>query len=116
MTYVQGFLLAVPEERKEEYRALAEQMWPYFKSHGAVSTMECWQDDVPEGDVTSFPTAVQRAPGEAVVFSWIVWPDAATYEAAFAAMMKDPQIENVQMPFDGKRMMWGGFTPIFEGS
>lgn len=116
MSYVQGFLVAVPVERKEEYRAMAQEMWPYFKSMGAISTTECWQDDVADGEVTSFPMAVKLQEGEAVVFSWILWPDAATYQAAFEVMMNDPEMANLEMPFDGSRMLWGGFKPFFEGS
>ncbi|WP_316014693.1 DUF1428 domain-containing protein [Roseobacter sp. HKCCA0434] len=113
MPYVQAFPLAVPEDRKEDYRKMAEEFWPYFQKHGAISTTECWEDAVEDGQHTSFPMAVKRRPAEKVVFSWILWPDRESYEKAFAAMMQDPELEGVEMPFDGERMMWGGFEPIF---
>ncbi|WP_425050223.1 DUF1428 domain-containing protein [Psychromarinibacter sp. S121] len=113
MSYVQGFLLAVPEANKEEYRKMAAAGWDMFKRYGALSMQENWAVDVPDGKVTSFPMAVKLEEGEAVVFSWIVWPDKATYDAAWEKMMTDPEMANMTMPFDGMRMMWGGFEEIF---
>lgn len=115
MTYVQGFLIPVPEDRQEAYRQMAEDMWPVFKRLGALSTMECWSHDVPHGEVADFYRAVKGEKGEAVVFSWIVWPDAETYKKAFEAMPGEPEFQNMpeEMPFDGRRMMWGGFEPLF---
>ncbi len=113
--YVQGFLLAVPEEKKEEYRAMAEAAWGMFKGFGALGTVEAWEDSVDDGKVTDFRMATKAEPGEKIVFSWIVWPDKPTYEAAFAKMESGEGMEGMptEMPFDGMRMMWGGFTPIF---
>ncbi len=113
MRYVQGFILAVPEENKEAYRENTEQAWAFFKAQGALSTCENWEADVPDGKVTSFPMAVKRAPGEKIVFSWIVWPDKATHDAAWKTLMQSGEMAD--MPFDGMRMMWGGFEPLFEG-
>lgn len=114
MSYVSGFVAAVPESRKADYKTHAESFWTMFKEHGAREMRECWADNVPDGEVTSFPMAVKAEPGEVVVFSWIVWPDRASADACFEAMMvaseKDPQA--FEMPFDGKRMIWGGFETL----
>ena len=115
MPYVDGFLIAVPSDRKEDYRRMAEEIWPAFRKYGALSTMECWGDDVPDGKLTSFPMAVKLEPGETVVFSWIVWPDKAARDRCMASMRDDPDFaEPAEMIFDGKRMIFGGFEPIFE--
>ena len=76
--------------------------------------METWGEDVPDGKVTSFPMAVKLEEGESVVFSWLVWPDKATADSAWQKMMEDPRMKDMDMPFDGKRMMWGGFNTIFQ--
>jgi uncharacterized protein YbaA (DUF1428 family) len=115
MSYVTGFLIPVKAENKERYIKSAVDSWPLFQKHGALSQMETWGDNVPDGEVTSFPLAVQLEPGEVVVFSWLIWPDKATADTAWQAMTDDPDFEGMDMPFDGKRMMWGGFQPIFEG-
>ena len=115
MSYVSGFLLAVPEENRERYRAHAEAAWPIFQDLGCLALRECWGADGPEGKVTSFPMAVKKAEGEAVVFSWMEWPDKATADRAFAAMMNDPRMAALgEMPFDGMRMMWGGFETLVD--
>ncbi|MCB1340394.1 MAG: DUF1428 domain-containing protein [Pseudooceanicola sp.] len=115
MSYVSGFVLPVPVANKEAYIATAKRAWPLFKEYGAVATYECWGDNVPEGKVTSFPMAVQLEEGEAVVFSWIVWKDKASAEKCFASSQTDPRWkEMMDMPFDGKRMIWGSFEPIFQ--
>ena len=77
MAYVSGFLCAVPTARKQDYLDFATRSWPLFESSGALDMWECWGDDVPDGEVTSFPMAVKKKDDEAVVFSWIVWPDKA---------------------------------------
>ncbi len=114
MAYVQGFLLAVPEGSRDAYRDMAEKTWVYFRAKGALSTRENWGVDVPDGKVTSFPMAVKQEPGEAVVFSWIEWPDRATCDQAWQEMMSDSSMEGMEMPFDGMRMMWGGFEELFD--
>jgi len=118
MTYVQGFLLAVPDANKAAYTEMAEASAKVFRENGALSVMEAWGADVPDGKVTSFPMAVKLEAGESVVFSWILWPDKATADSGMGASMK--QLEALmgpdmsKMPFDGMRMMWGGFESIVE--
>ena len=112
MSYVTGFLLAVPEAKKDEYRKMAEASWPSFQKFGALSMVENWEADVPEGKVTSFPMAVKREPGEKVVFSCMTWPDKETADRGYQRMMEDEHMSALEMPFDGMRMMWGGFEPL----
>ncbi|MDW4497556.1 DUF1428 domain-containing protein [Sulfitobacter sp. D35] len=113
MAYVSGFLLAVPEDKKQEYLDMAKAAWEIFKDHGCLAMQENWGENVPDGKVTSFPMAVQKKEGEVVVFSWMEWPDKDTADKGFEAMMQDPRMEKIQvMPFDGMRMMWGGFEPL----
>ncbi|WP_022960395.1 DUF1428 domain-containing protein [Spongiibacter tropicus] len=118
MSYIDGFLLAVPEANKEKFIHHAETADPIFLEWGATRVLECWEDDVPDGKVTDFRRAVQVAEGEAVVFSWIEWPDKATRDAGMekmmAAMDTDPRVnpESNPMPFDGMRLIFGGFTPV----
>lgn len=115
MSYITGFLLPVPIAKKEAYLESARKSWPLFQKYGALEQVETWGEDIPEGETTSFPRAVKLEPGEAVVFSWLRWPDRATADKCFAEMMNDPGFADMDMPFDGKRMMWAGFDPIFEG-
>ena len=113
MTYVTGFLAPVAEARKADYLSHARRAWPLFERHGALAMRECWGVDVPEGEVTSFPMAVRREAGETVVFSWVEWPDRATADACWAAMQSGEGADEMgEMPFDGRRMMWGGFEEI----
>jgi len=112
--YVMGFLLAVPEDKKETYRNVAAAAGEMFRKYGAVEVMEAWEEDVPDGKHTDFRMAVKAEPGEKIVFSWIVWPDKATADEGQARMMSDEHIPGAEeMPFDGKRMIWGGFSPIY---
>lgn len=86
-----------------------------FKENGALSVTECWGDDVPDGVVTSFPLAVQKQPDETVVFSWVIWPDKATRDVGAAAAMADPRMTRIGpqgVPFDAKRMIFGGFRVL----
>ena len=116
MTYVDGFVIAVPTANKEKFRKHAEDASVVFKELGALQVVECWGDDVPDGEVTSFPLAVKRKGDETVVFSWIVWPSKEVRDRGMTAMMEDPRMhpENNPMPFDGRRMIFGGFAPIVE--
>jgi uncharacterized protein YbaA (DUF1428 family) len=115
MTYVDGFVLAVPTANREAYRQHAERAVPFFKEFGATRLVECWGDDVPDGEVTSFPMAVKKADDETVVFSWVLWPDKATRDAGMKKMMEDPRMKEMgDMPFDGKRMIFGGFDMIVD--
>ncbi len=116
MTYVDGFVAAVPTANKEAYRIHAQRAIAVFKRHGALSGTDCWGDDVPDGETTSFPMAVQKQDDETVVFSWIVWPDKATREAGMKKVFEDPDLssEANPMPFDGRRLIYGGFEMIVE--
>lgn len=112
MTYVDGFVLAVPNAKKEEYRRHAVEMAPLLKEHGALSLVECWGDDVPEGKLTSLPMAVKCEADETVVFSWMTWPSKQARDDGWKAIMADPRskMDTATMPFDAKRMIFGGFT------
>ncbi len=116
MAYIDGFVAAVPTENRDAYRKHAEQAAPVFKEHGALKLVECWGDDVPEGKLTSFPMAVQKKNDETVVFSWIVWPSRQARDEGMKKVMADPRIQpNVNpMPFDAKRLIFGGFEVLVE--
>lgn len=114
MNYVDGFVAAVPTANREAFRKHAEAAAQVFKDYGALTVTECWGDDVPDGKVTSFPMAVKRKPDETVVFSWIVWPSRQARDAGMKKVMADPRVQpDVNpMPFDGKRLIYGGFEII----
>jgi uncharacterized protein YbaA (DUF1428 family) len=116
MPYVDGFVAAVPTENREVYRKHAEAAGHVFKEHGALRFVECWGDDVPEGKLTSFPMAVKREPNETVVFSWVTWPSRRARDEGMKKVMADPRLQpDVNpMPFDGKRLIYGGFEVIVE--
>lgn len=116
MSYVDGFVLAVPTANKETYRKHAEAAAVVFKEHGALKLVECWGDDVPEGKLTSFPMAVKCQPDETVVFSWILWPSRAVRDQAMEKVMADPRLQPDQnpLPFDGQRLIYGGFEMIVD--
>ena len=116
MNYVDGFVAAVPTANRETYIAHARTMGALFKGFGALSVVECWGDDVPEGKLTSFTMAVQRKEDERVVFSWITWPSKAVRDQAWEKVMKEPSMQPGvnPMPFDGKRMIYGGFQQIVQ--
>lgn len=115
MTCIDGFLLAVPTSNKEAYRTFAEKSWPLFKDFGATAMRECWGMDVPDGKVTSFPMAVKLEEGETVVMGWVEWPDRETRDAGNKRMMEDPRMAEMgEMPFDGMRMIYGGFDVLLD--
>ena len=116
MSYIDGFVVAVPAANKEAYRKLAAKAAPLFKEFGATRFVECWGDDVPDGQTTDFRRAVKAEKDEVVVFSWIEYPSKAVRDAANEKVMADPRMKEMgeQMPFDGKRMIYGGFMPIVE--
>jgi uncharacterized protein YbaA (DUF1428 family) len=116
MTYVDGFVAAVPTANRAKFKQHAEDAAGLFKEHGAVKVVECWGDDVPEGKLTSFPMAVKREANETVVFSWILWPSKEVRDAAHKKVMADPRMQPDKnpMPFDGKRMIFGGFEVLVE--
>ncbi len=113
MSYIQGFLIAVLKANKQAYVKLAQSAAPVFQEYGATRAMEAWSEDIPDGKVTDFKRVVQAKEDEAIVFSWIEWPDKQTYDAATKKMESDPRWKEMpEMPFDGSRMIWGGFEPI----
>ena len=116
MTYLEGFVAAVPTGNKDAYRKHAEDAAPLFREFGAARMVETWGDDVPKGEVTDFYGAVQAKDDETVVFSWFEYPDKATRDAANEKMMSDERMEAMgeTMPFDGKRMIYGGFDAIVD--
>jgi uncharacterized protein YbaA (DUF1428 family) len=113
--YVDGSLIPVPNARRDEYRAFAELCAGVFLEHGATKLMDAWGDDVPDGKITDFRRAVQAESDETVVFSWIEWPSKEVRDAAWPKVMADPRMQGVDVPFDGKRMIFGGFRPILDG-
>ena len=116
MSYVDGFVLAVPKDRLEDYKALARLAGSVWKKHGALAYVECTGDDTPYGELTSFPRAVQAKDDEVVVFSWIVYASRAARDEINAKVMADPRIkmDPAKMPFDGQRMIFGGFESFVE--
>lgn len=116
MTYIDGFLLAVPKARIEEYKKLATLACEVWKDHGAIDYVECVADDVPYGELTSFPRAVQAKEDETVVFAWITYASRAARDEINKKVMADPRLKGNMddMPFDGKRMMFGGFEAVVE--
>ncbi|WP_333826983.1 DUF1428 domain-containing protein [Pararhodobacter sp.] len=113
--YYQGFLLAVPEKNKAAYAAMADEGWKMFQKGGASGMMEAWGEDVPRGKKTDFYRATKAEAGEVAVFSWTAWPDRATCDAAAKAMEAEMgDMDTSTMPFDGMRMMWAGFEPLFD--
>ncbi|MEO6626843.1 MAG: DUF1428 domain-containing protein [Burkholderiaceae bacterium] len=114
MNYVDGFMAAVPKGNRDAYLHHASLAAALFKEHGALAVVECWGDDVPEGKLTSMPMAVKCLPEETVVFSWISWPSRAVRDEGWKKVMADPRMQPGvnPMPFDGKRLIYGGFQAI----
>ena len=113
MAYVDGFVVPVPREKKEQYRTQCVRAAEVFKEYGAIRVVECWGEDMPAGQVTDFRRAVQARADETVVFSWIVWPSRAVREDGSARAMRDPRMQpGAEMPFDGRRMLCGGFAVL----
>lgn len=124
MSYIDGFVIAVPTSNRQKFIEHAELGDSVFIELGALRILECWGDDVPDGKLTDFRKAVQAKDDETIVFSWIEWPDKATRDAAHAKMadwMHHPEKADARMhpdknpmPFDGRRLIFGGFAPIVE--
>lgn len=115
--YVDGFVLAVPADNLKAYKKLAQKAAKVWKEHGALEYVECVADDVKPGKVTSFPQAVKLKPDEVVVFSWIIYKSRKERDRINAAVMADPRLADMNpstLPFDGKRMFWGGFKTLVE--
>lgn len=116
MRYVDGFVIPVPTANKNDFLAMAAKVAPLFREYGALRVVECWGDDVPPGTTTDFPMAVKAEPTETVVFSWIEWPSKAVRDEAMAKIRNDPRAMRPSdpMPFDARRMIFGGFAPILD--
>jgi uncharacterized protein YbaA (DUF1428 family) len=115
MSYVQGFVLAVPSANKQAYVDHATKAVDLFREFGMTRLVECWGDDVPHGKMTDFHRAVQAKDDETVVFSWCEWPSADAYRTGMERMIADPRMEEIgEMPFDGKRMIFAGFAPLLD--
>lgn len=116
MAYIDGFVAAVPTVNREKYAQHAREAATVFKEHGAIKLVECWGDDVPEGEITSFPMAVKCKSEETVVFSWIWWPSKEARNRGMELVMNDERIhpDNNPMPFDGMRLIYGGFEVLVD--
>lgn len=118
MKYVDGFVLPVPKKNLQAYRRMAQKAGEIWREHGAVEFRECVADDVKVGKITSFPQSVKLKRGETVVFSWIVFKSRAHRDRVNAKVMKDPRLADMMdaksMPFDGKRMIYGGFKVLVD--
>ncbi len=116
MAYIDGFVAAVPTANKKKYIEHAEEAATIFKEHGVLRIVENWGDDVEDGEVTSLPMAVKCEATETVVFSWVVWPSREVRDIGWQKIMDDPRMdtENNPMPFDGERMIFGGFETILD--
>ena len=114
MSYVDGFVAAVPTANKDAYLDHARKAAEVFREYGATQVVETWGDDVPDGKVTDFKRSVQARPDETIVFSWVTWPDKQTRDEAWKKAMDDPRMSGQDMPFDGKRMIYGGFEQVLE--
>lgn len=116
MKYVDGFIAAVPKDNKEKFLEHTKLFSKLAIEYGALSVVDCWEDEVPEGKVTSMPMAVKKQENEDIVFSWITWPSKEVRDEGMQKLMADPRAteENNPMPFDGKRLIYGGFNVIHE--
>jgi uncharacterized protein YbaA (DUF1428 family) len=118
MRYVDGFVLPVPKKNVATYKRMAQKAGKVWRDHGALEYIECIADDVKRGKLTSFPQSVKLKPGETVVFAYIVYKSRAHRDRVNAKVMKDPRLANMMdpkaMPFDAKRMFWGGFKTFVE--
>jgi uncharacterized protein YbaA (DUF1428 family) len=116
MGYIDGYVIPVKTANADKYKSFAAKYAPLFKKHGATRVVESWGDDVDHGKTTDFYRAVAAGDDETVVFSWVEWPDKKARDEGMAQAMKDPAFaeEGVEMPFDGKRMIMGGFQVIVD--
>lgn len=117
MTYIDGFVLAVPTANRERFRAMAQRVAKIFADHGALRVIENWGDDVPKGEITDFYRAVQAKEDETVVFSFIEWPSKEARDKGNDAVAADPRMEQVPEEMnlmDSKRMIYGGFVPLVD--
>jgi len=112
MSYIDGFVLPIKEDKLDEYRPMAEKFERKAIALGAIASVESIGDGLQHGKRTDFFKAVQAEEGENVIFSFVIWPDKATRDAGWEKIMSDPEMQPGDMPFDGKRMFWGGFNPF----
>lgn len=117
MTYIDGFVAAVPTANKVAYIEHARTAATVLKENGAIELVECWGDDVPDGEITSMPKAVKCRADETIVFSWIVWPSREVRDTGIKAAMQDPRVDPSihPLPFDSKRIIFGGFDVVLDG-
>jgi len=113
--YIQGFVVPVPADMKDAYVRASEDGWNIFRKLGAIEHVEAWEEDVRDGKCTDFRQSVDAKEGEIIVFSWVIWPEKETCKAAHEKMMGGHMPPPGDMPFDGKRMIFGGFEPVFIG-
>jgi len=117
MAYADGFIVPVPKKKVQDYRRLARKAGKIWREHGALEYRECIADDVSVGKLTSFPRAVKLKPSETVILAWIVYKSRAHRDRVNAKVMKDPRLANMDMksmPFDGKRLIYGGFKVMVD--
>jgi len=116
MAFVDGFIAAVPNDKREDFISHARKFGEIIRDFGALKVVDCLAADIPDGKVTSFPLAVQCKEDEIISFSWVIWPDKATRDAAWEKMQNDPRFDPSEnpMPFDGKRLIYGGFDMVCE--
>lgn len=114
MNYIDGFVAAVPTANRARYKKHVEAAAVVFKEHGALGLVECWGDDVPQGKLTSFPMAVKCKDDETVVFSWVIWPSKKARDEGMKKVMADSRLKPEDMPFDGKRLIYGGFEVLVD--
>lgn len=112
--YIDGYVLPVPTAKRAAYHELAARMAPIFQAHGALRVVEAWADDTSDGVVTDYNRATHKQADESVVYAWIEWRDKAARDTAWGAIMADDGNREPEPPFDGQRMMWGGFAPILD--
>jgi uncharacterized protein YbaA (DUF1428 family) len=115
MSYIDGYLVPVSNGNRESYRAMAAKAAPLFLEHGAQRVVEAWGNDLPRGKTTDFFMAVKANDDENVVLSWVIWPSKEVRDKGWEAIMADERMKpEGDMPFDGKRMFWGGFEPLVD--
>ena len=114
MAYLSIMIAPVKTADREAYLAHAHQMWPLFQKHGALGLQEQWSVDVPDGHTTSFPMSVKLEEGESIAVGWIIWPDRETHDRAWEVLDNDPEMMAHDLPFDGRRMVFGGFETILD--
>lgn len=114
--YVDGFVTPIPKANREAYLKHIEEVLPLLRDYGLLRMVDAWQDDVPKGEVTDYFKAAQATEDEAIVFSWFEWPSKEVRDAGVEKMMKDPRMQDLKMPFDAKRVIYGGFQTISDVS